>query len=134
MAAEYELTINITMNGVEHICDIGFIITSKGTIYVGTETDWMTDPPGMPAVRMDYIDTDSAEVEEYPEFDVVWLNIWKKGDQKAELEFNGKEEVDSFFVLNPDLKKTTIDSVEKYVEKLADDLDEYAYDVIVLDD
>ena len=49
------------------------------------------------------------------------------------MEFHGKEEVDSFFVLNPDLKKTIIDAVEKYLERLADDLDEYVYDVIELD-
>jgi hypothetical protein len=133
MSAEYELTINITMNGVEHVCDIGFDIISKGTIYVGIETDWMTDPPERPAVRMDYIDTDSAEVEEYPEFEVVWLDIWEKTGLKEEMEFHGKEEVDSFFVLNPDLKKTIIDAVEKYLERLADDLDSHAYDVIELD-
>lgn len=133
MSAEYELTINITMNGVEHVCDIGFDIISKGTIYVGIETDWVTDPDGMPPVRMDYIDTDSAEIDSIPEFEVVWLDIWEKAGRKEEMEFNGKEEVDSFFVLNPDLKKTIIDAVENYVEKLADDLDKHAYDVIELD-
>lgn len=126
---------DITLNHDDVKYDIGIKIISKGTIYVDTEEEWLTDPPGYPPVSMGHYVTGSS-VEEIPDWKIFWLDIYSNGEIT---EIQGQEEVNNYMTMNPDKKELIESYVDKYCEEdLAEDAaDEgsstFAYEVHVSD-
>lgn len=129
----YDFDVTLNIDGTRY--DVGVNIISKGTIYLETEEEWLTDPPGYPPVSMGHYISRSV-VEETPEWKIVRMDIY--GDE-GWTEVVGPEEVNSYMTLNPDKKRVIEEYVEQHCKQdLADDAIDYgdstdAYDVHISD-
>jgi hypothetical protein len=111
MNYEADLDMMVDFAGVSQQCYVGFNITERGTIFLSTTVDWMADPDDRPPVKAEYIDDDSMEIQELPEFDIVWLEI-----PGHDINISG-EELRSFLTINTKLKQELVEGIKYYCEQ-----------------
>lgn len=113
MSYDYELTTNITFNGVQCGCDIGFSIVETGSISVNLETETIRHPDGYFSHEQQYF-TDE-ELDELPEFEIDGIKIYREGS-RMEIDID-REDLEGFFILHPEIQVQVERAVEKYCEE-----------------